>query len=91
MSNGVYLAQIAPAGDGNSGQVLTSSGSGVAASWATAAPTGAGTDKIFYLNGQTVTASYSIPNGQNAGTFGSVSINGGVVVTVPSGSTWSIV
>jgi hypothetical protein len=53
--------------------------------------TGGGTDQIFYLNGQTVTTSYSIPSGQNAGTFGPVTVNSGAVVTVPSGSTWSIV
>jgi hypothetical protein len=53
--------------------------------------TGGGTDQIFYLNGQTVNTNYSIPSGQNAGTFGPISIAGGVVVTVPSGSTWSIV
>lgn len=53
--------------------------------------TGGGTDQIFYLNGQTVTTNYSIPAGQNAGTFGPVTVNGGVTVTVPSGSTWSIV
>jgi hypothetical protein len=53
--------------------------------------TGGGTDQIFYLNGQTVTTNYSIPAGQNAGTFGPVTVNGGATVTVPSGSTWSIV
>ena len=53
--------------------------------------TGGGTDQIFYLNGQTVTTNYSIPSGQNAGTFGVVSINSGVTVTIPSGSTWTIV
>jgi hypothetical protein len=53
--------------------------------------TGGGTDQIFYLNGQTVNTSYTIPNGQNAGTFGPVTIAGGAVVTVPSGSTWSVV
>lgn len=53
--------------------------------------TGGGTDQIFYLNGQTVTTSYSIPSGQNAGTFGPVTVNSGATVTVPSGSTWSIV
>jgi hypothetical protein len=53
--------------------------------------TGGGTDQIFYLNGQTVTTNYSIPSGQNAGTFGPVTVNSGAVVTVPSGSTWSIV
>ena len=53
--------------------------------------TGGGTDQIFYLNGQTVTTSYSIPSGQNAGTFGPVSVDSGATVTIPSGSTWSIV
>jgi hypothetical protein len=53
--------------------------------------TGGGTDQIFYLNGQTVTTSYSIPNGQNAGTFGPISVDSGATVTIPSGSTWSIV
>jgi len=53
--------------------------------------TGGGTDQIFYLNGQTVNTNYSIPSGQNAGTFGPITIAGGIVVTVPSGSTWSIV
>jgi hypothetical protein len=53
--------------------------------------TGGSTDQIFYLNSQAVTANYSIPSGQNAGTFGPISVNGGATVTVPSGSTWSIV
>lgn len=53
--------------------------------------TGAGGDQIFYQNGQTVNNSYSIPSGQNAGTFGPVTIASGVTVTVPSGSVWSIV
>jgi len=53
--------------------------------------TGAGGDQIFYQNGQTVTTSYTITAGQNAGTFGPVTINASVTVTVPTGSTWSIV
>jgi hypothetical protein len=53
--------------------------------------TGAGGDQIFYQNGQTVTTDYTITAGQNAGTFGPVSINSGVTVTVPTGSAWSIV
>ena len=53
--------------------------------------TGGGTDQIFYLNGQTVTTNYSIPSGQNSGTFGPISVNSGATVTIPSGSTWSIV
>jgi hypothetical protein len=53
--------------------------------------TGAGGDQIFYQNGQTVTTDYTITAGQNAGTFGPITINSGVTVTVPTGSTWSIV
>ena len=53
--------------------------------------TGGGTDQIFYQNGQTVTTDYTITAGQNAGSFGPISINSGVTVTVPTGSTWSIV
>lgn len=51
---------------------------------------GGGTDKIFFLNGQTVTTSYSVPSGQNAGTFGPITINSGATVTIPSGSTWTV-
>lgn len=52
---------------------------------------GTGGDQIFFENDQTVTGSYTIPTGKNAGTFGPVSINSGVVVTVPSGSVWTVV
>ena len=52
---------------------------------------GAGGNQIFFLNDLTVTASYTIPNGKNSGTFGPVTVDAGVSVTVPSGSTWSIV
>jgi len=68
--------------EGYNGSVWTSVGGGA---------TGGSTDQIFYLNGQTVTTSYSIPSGQNAGTFGPVSVDSGATVTIPSGSTWSIV
>ena len=52
--------------------------------------TGGSTDQMFFLNGQTVTTSYSIPSGQNAGTFGPITVNSGATVTIPSGSTWTI-
>lgn len=52
---------------------------------------GAGGNEIFFLNDLNVTASYTIPNGKNSGTFGPVTIASGVTVTVPSGSVWSIV
>ena len=53
--------------------------------------TGAGTDAIFFLNGQTVNTSYSIPVGQNSGSFGPITIASGVVVTVPTGGVWTVV
>jgi hypothetical protein len=53
--------------------------------------TGGGNDAVFIENGQTVTTSYSIPSGSNAGTFGPVSIDASATVTVPAGSVWSIV
>jgi len=54
-------------------------------------PTGGSPDRIFYENQITVTANYTITTNYNAGTFGPVTINSGVVVTVPSGSVWTIV
>jgi uncharacterized protein YaiE (UPF0345 family) len=54
-------------------------------------PTGGGSNKVFYLNDTIVTENYTIPTGQNAGTFGPVTINSSVNVTIPSGSYWSVV
>lgn len=45
---------------------------------------------IFFLNNQTVTADYAINPGQNAGTFGPITINNGVTVTIPTDSVWTI-
>lgn len=53
--------------------------------------TGGGSDAIFWENGQTVTADYSIPSNINAGTFGPVTINSSVTVTIPSSSSWTVV
>ena len=52
---------------------------------------GGGGDQIFWQNGNTVTANYTVPVGTNAGTFGPVAVGSGVTVTVSSGSVWSIV
>jgi hypothetical protein len=54
-------------------------------------PTGGSGDQIFFENGQTVTSNYTVTTGSNAGTFGPITVNSGVTVTIPSGSTWSIV
>ena len=52
-------------------------------------PTGGGANKVFYLNDTIVTENYTIPTGQNAGTFGPVTVNSTVVIS-PS-SSWTIV
>jgi hypothetical protein len=54
-------------------------------------PTGGGTNKAFYLNDLTITDDYTVPIGQNAGTFGPVTIDAGITVTVSPGSYWSVV
>jgi len=54
-------------------------------------PTGGSPDRIFYENQQTVTANYTLTTNYNAMTAGPITINSGAVVTVPSGSYWTIV
>jgi hypothetical protein len=53
--------------------------------------TGAGGDKIFIENGQTVTTSYSIPALSNAMSTGPITIDAGATVTIPAGSVWAII
>jgi hypothetical protein len=56
-----------------------------------AGATGGGSDQIFYENGQTVTADYTITNGKNAMSAGPIAINSGITVTVGTGETWTVV
>jgi hypothetical protein len=49
------------------------------------------TNTPFFENSTTVALDYTISDGKNAGTFGPVTINSGVTVTIPSGSVWSVV
>ena len=48
------------------------------------------TDKALYEHSHTIAANYSITSGNNALTAGPITINSGVSVTVPTGSTWVI-
>ena len=52
--------------------------------------TGAGSDQVFYLNGQSVNTTYSIPSGKSASSTGPFTVASGVTVTVPSGSRWVV-
>ena len=76
---------------GSSGQILKSDGTDISWGDAAAGATGAGSDKIFWENGQTVTQSYTITNNQNAMSAGPITINNSVTVTVGDGETWTIV
>ena len=76
---------------GTSGQTLVSDGTDISWGEAAAGAAGGGSDKVFWENGQSVTADYTISNGMNAGTFGPITINNGVTVTVGSGEYWTIV
>ena len=76
------------------GYMLTAqSGNTGGLTWAPAAAgaTGAGNDEIFWENGTNVTADYTITNGKNAGSFGPITIDSGVTVTVGAGETWTVV
>ena len=74
-----------------SGHALKSNAAGTL-SWGTAGgAAGGGTDDVFYENSQVVTTSYTLTTSKNAMSAGPVSINSGVVVTIPSGQSWSIV
>lgn len=52
---------------------------------------GSGKDKVFWENDIAVTTSYTINTNKNAMSAGPITINTGVTVTIPTGSTWSVV
>jgi len=96
VSGGTKIAQF-PTTQGSADYVLKTDGGGNL-SWAEQSGGGAvggGSDKIFIENGQTVTTAYEIGTEFgavcNAGSFGPITINSGIVVTIPSGETWTIV
>ena len=53
--------------------------------------TGGGSDQVFMENDQTVTANYTISTNKNAVSAGTLTVNSGVTVTVPSGARWVVV
>lgn len=46
---------------------------------------------VFFENDTNVTGNYTITSGRNAMSAGPITIDDGVVVTIPSGSVWTIV
>ena len=55
------------------------------------APTGGNTFGVFYENDSVMVTDYTITSGRNAMSAGPITVNSGVVLTVPSGSTYTIV
>ena len=98
LTTGGYSVVIASAGGGSSATVANNivatvvcDGTNVYLPSSTDVPTGGGSDKAFYLNDITINTNYTIPTAKNAGTFGPVTVASGVVVTVSSGSTWTVI
>lgn len=77
-----------PSQSSNSGKFLTTNGT--AASWAVLDTDANSTSKGLYEHANSISANYSITSGNNALTAGPISINSGITVTIPSGSTWVI-
>jgi hypothetical protein len=78
-----------PLQTGNAGKFLTTDATN--ASWATLDTDANTTTKALYENNNTISANYSITAGNNAVSGGPLTINSGIVVSVPSGSSWTIV
>ena len=49
------------------------------------------TNTVFFENDKAVAVNYQITSTKNAMSAGPISINAGIAVTVPSGSSWTIV
>jgi hypothetical protein len=77
-----------PSQTGHAGKYLTTDAS--SASWATLDTDANTTTKGLYEHAHTIAANYSITSGNNAITAGPITINTGISVTVPTGSTWII-
>ena len=95
VANGVKVAQF-PTNTGSSGQLLSTNGTGVLSYVdAPSGATGGGTDKVIIENGTTITTDYTIGTSFgatcNAGSFGPITINAGVTLTIPSGSVYTVV
>jgi hypothetical protein len=63
---------------------------GVAPASPTAGATGAGGDRVFIQNGQTVNYSYTVPFGLNAVSAGPITIGANATVTIADGSYWTV-
>ena len=95
-ANGVKVATF-PTSAGSNGQVLSTNGSGVLSfvDQSGGGAVGGGSDKLFMENGTTMTTNYTIGTEfgatANAVSAGPITINSGVTLTIPAGSTYTVV
>ena len=78
-----------PSQGGNSGKFLTTDATD--ASWAVLDTDANKTTKGLYEMANAIASNYTIATNYNAVSAGPITVNNGVSVTVPSGSTWVIV
>ena len=89
--NGTDYVRHAP---GTSGQFLKTQGAAANPVWAdvpAGAPTGGGTEKVFYENENSVDTNYTLTTNFNAVSAGPVTVASGITVTIPAGQAWVIV
>ena len=89
-------ATISPIGNASFTGIVTASsfsgdGSSLSNLPAGAPVGGASTNTVFFENDTAVAVNYQITSGKNAMSAGPIAINAGIAVTVPSGSSWTIV
>ena len=94
-ANGTKSFQF-PSGLGSANQLLKTDGAGtISYTDAQSGATGGGSDKVTIENGTTITTNYTIGttfgSTCNAGSFGPITINAGVTLTIPSGSAYTVV
>ena len=94
-SNGTKSFQF-PSGLGSADQLLKTDGAGnISYTDAPSGATGGGNDKVIIENGTAITTNYTIGTTFgatcNAGSFGPITINAGVTLTIPSGSVYTVV
>jgi hypothetical protein len=77
-----------PTQTGHTGKYLGTNGA--TATWNTLNTDANSTTMGLYEHANTISANYSITSGNNAMTAGPITINTGVSVTIPTGSTWVI-
>ena len=89
-------ATISPIGNASFTGIVTASsfigdGSSLSNLPASAPVGGASTNTVFFENDTAVAVNYQVTSGKNAMSAGPIAINAGIAVTVPSGSSWTIV